>query len=132
MLVLDEDISSKTSHDGDPVTLVLTEDLKVGDVVVAKAGAKAVGEVTAAEKSEMMGKGGELSMRLEYLKVGNEKIHLRGTKAAGGKDSVGGTVGLMMICFVCGMLHHGKESKIQKGTAVHAYVAEDTSLSPTI
>jgi hypothetical protein len=132
MLTLDEDITSKTSQQGDLVTLILTEDLKVGDVIVARTGAKAMGEIISADKSEMMGKGGELSLRLDYLKVGNEKIHLRGNKTAGGKDSVGGMVGLMMICFVCGILHHGKESKILKGTPVHAYVSEDISLPPAI
>lgn len=127
-LAFDEDLSSKTSAAGDQVTLVLTEDIKVGNVVVAKAGAKAVGEITNAEKSEMLGKGGELNMRLDYLKVGTYRIHLRGTQGAGGKDSVGGTIGLMLLCTICGLLHHGKEIKIQKGTALHAYVSDDISL----
>ncbi len=41
-----QDLSSKTATDDDPVNLVLDEDLKVGDVTVAKAGAKALGTVT--------------------------------------------------------------------------------------
>ena len=41
-----QDLSSKTAMDDDPVNLVLGEDLKVGEVTVAKAGAKAVGTVT--------------------------------------------------------------------------------------
>ncbi|HEY2235918.1 MAG TPA: hypothetical protein VGK01_20770 [Candidatus Angelobacter sp.] len=53
-----EAVSSKTATDGDPVNLVLDEDLKVGNVVVAKAGSKAVGTVTHAKKAGMMGKGG--------------------------------------------------------------------------
>ena len=55
-----QDLSSKTSSEGDPVTLTLVDDVKVGDVVVAKAGSKAIGEVTKAEKSGMMGKAGEI------------------------------------------------------------------------
>ena len=35
-----EAVSSKTATDGDPINLVLDEDLKVGNVVVAKAGSK--------------------------------------------------------------------------------------------
>jgi len=127
-LAFDQDLSSKTSAAGDPVALVLTEDIKVGNVVVARAGAKALGEITNAEKSEMLGKGGELNMRLDYLKVGTLRVHLRGTQGAGGKDSVGGTIGLMILCTICGILHHGKEIKIQKGTALHAYVSDDISL----
>jgi hypothetical protein len=131
-LVFDQDLSSKTAADGDLVALVLSEDIKIGGVVVAKAGAKAVGEVSNSEKSEMLGKGGELNIRLDYLKVGSEKVHLRGTKGTGGKDSTGGTIGLMMLCFICGVLHHGKEGKVAKGAALHAYVAEDISLAPAI
>jgi len=40
-LAFAQELSSKTSSEGDPVVLTLTDDLKVGDVVVAKAGAKA-------------------------------------------------------------------------------------------
>ena len=56
-----DDLSSKTANEGDPVNLVLDEDIKVGDVVVAKAGCKATGTITNAKKAGMMGKGGELS-----------------------------------------------------------------------
>ena len=45
-----EAVSSKTATEGDSVNLVLDEDLKVGNVVVAKAGSKAVGTVTHAKK----------------------------------------------------------------------------------
>jgi len=60
-----QDLSSKTATDDDPVNLVLDQDLKIGDVVIAKAGAKAVGTITHAKKAGMMGKAGELNMRLQ-------------------------------------------------------------------
>ena len=41
-----DDLSSKTANEGDPVNLILDEDIKVGDRVVAKAGCKAVGTIT--------------------------------------------------------------------------------------
>jgi hypothetical protein len=131
-LAFDEDLSSKTATEGDPVALVLTEDLKVGDVIVAIAGTKAVGEVTHAARSEMMGKGGELNIRLNYLKVGNARVHLRGTKGGEGNSGMGGAIALSMLVGVFGLLKHGKEIKVQKGTALHAYVAEDISLPPVI
>jgi hypothetical protein len=52
-LVFADDLSSKTAAEGDPVSFTLSEDLKVGDVVVAKAGCKAIGEITNAKKSGM-------------------------------------------------------------------------------
>src|SRR5271163_202252 len=69
-LKFDQDLSSKTATEGDPVNFVLDGDLMVGNVVVAKSGCKAVGEVTQAHKAGMMGKPGELSVRIDYLRVG--------------------------------------------------------------
>src|SRR5260370_26948193 len=69
-----QDLSSKTANDDDPINLVLDEDLKVGDVTVCKAGAKAVGTITHAKKAGMLGKGGELNMRLEYLLVNDTRM----------------------------------------------------------
>jgi biopolymer transport protein ExbD len=40
-----QDLSSKTANDDDPVSLVLDQDIKVGDIVVVKTGAKAVGTI---------------------------------------------------------------------------------------
>lgn len=84
-LAFTEPLSSKTATEGDPIVLVLTDDIKVGDIVVARAGCKAFGEITNAKKSGMMGKAGELSVRLNYLKVGDQKVKLRGTKAKEGE-----------------------------------------------
>lgn len=87
-----QDLSSKTANDDDPVALVLDEDLKVGDVVIAKAGAKAVGTITHAKKAGMMGKAGELNMRLEYMLVGDTRLRLRGSKGKEGEGKVGAAV----------------------------------------
>jgi hypothetical protein len=46
-----QDLSSKTAAEDDRVNFELAEDLKVGDVVVAKAGAKAVGTVSHVKKA---------------------------------------------------------------------------------
>jgi hypothetical protein len=79
-----QDLNSKTANDDDPVSLVLDQDIKIGDVVVVKAGAKAVGTITHAKKAGTMGKAGELNMRLDYLITDTGRLRLRGTK---GKES---------------------------------------------
>src|SRR5437016_14261261 len=66
-LIFADNLSSKTSVVDDKVNFTLDEDLKSGDTIVAKKGTKAVGTVTAAKKAGMMGRGGELSVRLEYI-----------------------------------------------------------------
>src|SRR5665213_1928236 len=127
-LVFDEDISSKTATEGDEVTLILSEDLKVGDVVVAKAGAKAQGEVTNAKKAGMMGKAGELNVRLNYLKVGALKVHLRGTKGKQGESGTTGAIVLTVLFGPIGLIKHGKDIDIKKGNALKAYVSDDINL----
>ena len=57
-----QDLSSKTAAEDNPVNLVLAEDLKIGDVVIAKSGAKAVGTITHMKKAGMMGE----SRRVEH------------------------------------------------------------------
>ena len=123
-------LSSKTAMEGDPVNFVLAEDIKVGDVVVAREGDKAVGEVTHAKKAGMMGKGGELNVRLDYLRVGDTKIKLRGTKGREGDDKVGATVALTVIFGPIGLIKHGKNIDIPEGTPLGGFVGDDINLPP--
>jgi hypothetical protein len=123
-------LSSKSAAEGDPVALTLDEDLKVGDVVVAKAGSKAFGEVYNVKKSGMMGKAGELNVRLDYLKVGDSKIKLRGTKDKEGASGTTGAIVLTVLFGPIGLIKHGKNIDIPQGTPLKAYVADDISLPP--
>ena len=131
-LTFDQDLSSKTAAEGDPVVCVLAEDLKVGDVVVAKAGSKAIGEVTNAKKAGMMGKAGELNIRMDYLKVGDVKVKLRGSK---GKEGASGTTSAIVLTVLfgpIGLIKHGHNIEITKGQAIKVYVGDDASLVPIV
>jgi hypothetical protein len=125
-----QELSSKTASEGDPVNFVLDEDLLVGDVIVAKAGAKAVGTVTNAKKAGMMGKGGELNLRLDRLRAGDSKVRLRGTKGKEGDSKTGTAVALTVLFGPVGLIKHGKEITVKEGTPLAAFVDEDVSLSP--
>ncbi len=113
-----------------PVTLILAEDLTVDSVVVAKAGDKAVGEVSHAKRAGMMGRGGELNIRLDYLKVGDTRVMLRGTRDKTGDDATGTTVALTVFFGPIGLVKHGKEIDIKEGTPLKVFVASDTTLPP--
>ncbi len=125
-----QDLSSKTANDDDPVNLVLDEDLKVGDVTVCKAGSKAVGTVTHAKKAGMMGKGGELNMRLEYILVSDTRMRLRGTKGKEGEGKVGAAVALTVLFGPIGLIKHGKNVEVKQGTPLLAYVDQDFTIPP--
>ena len=127
-LKFDEDLSSKTAQEGDPVNFVLDGDLKVGDVVVAKSGCKAVGEVTQVHKAGMMGKAGELSVRIDYLRVGPTKVHLRGSKGKEGANATTSTVVLTVLFGPIGLIKHGHDIDIKAGSQLKVFVADDTPL----
>lgn len=129
-LVFAAAITSKTAVDDDTVNLTLAEDLKVGDVVVVKKGAPAVATVTNAKKAGMMGRGGELSIRLEYLKSDNQRLHLRGNKGKEGEGRVGATVALTVLFGPIGLIKHGKNVEIAEGTPLTAFVDQDYTLQP--
>lgn len=124
------DLTSKSAVVGDPVELVLDEDLKVDDAVIVAKGARALGTITNAKKSGAFGKGGELNMKLEYLKAGDTKIKLRGLHAKAGDDKVGATVALTVAFGVVGFLKHGKQAEVKAGTPLLAYVNEDAEVPP--
>ncbi len=119
------DISSKTAHEGDPVEFLLDDDLKVADKIVAVKGSHAVATVSDAKKAGMMGKGGELNVQLEYLVVGSNHVHLRGTKGKEGDNKTGATVALTVLFGPIGLIKHGKEVQIAQGTPLKAYIDQD-------
>jgi hypothetical protein len=73
-----------------------------------------------------------LNIRLDHLKVGSAKVHLRGTKGGEGKSGTGGAIALSLLVSPLFLLMHGKQIKVAKGTPLHAYVSDDISLPPAI
>ena len=124
------DLSSKTAHEGDPVEFLLDEDIKVGETVVVAKGAHAVATVSSAKKAGMLGKPGELNVQLQYLVVGSNHVHLRGTKGREGESKTGATVALTVIFGPIGLIKHGKNVDIPAGTPLTAYVDQDIWLPP--
>lgn len=125
-----DDLTSKTATEGDPVNLELAEPLTVGNVVVARPGAKAVGEVSSAKKAGMMGRAGDLSIRLDHLTVGDTRVKLRGSKGKEGEGKEGTAVALTVLFGPIGLIKHGKNVEVKAGTPLTAYVDEDTALPP--
>lgn len=123
-----EDLSSKTATVDDRVNFLLEEDLKVGDVVVAKAGSKAVGSVTHVKKAGMLGKGGELNIRLEYLKTTENRIRLRANKGKEGEGKEGTMILLTVLFGPLGLIKKGKNIEVKAGTPLKAYVDEGIKL----
>jgi hypothetical protein len=123
------DISSKTAHEGDAVEFVLDEDLKVGESVIVPKGAHAVATVSNAKKAGMMGKGGELSVQIQYVIAGSNHVRMRGSKGREGDNKTGATVALTVLFGPIGLIKHGKNVEIPAGTPFTAYVDQDVWLA---
>jgi len=127
-LQFEDALSSGSAVVGDRFTISLAEPLTIAPGVVLPAGLRGVGEVTAAEKKGMMGKGGALSVRVDYLKVGETRIRLRGAQGGAGSNAEGATITLVVLFGPLGLLKHGHDMEIPKGQALKAYVDEDVNL----
>ncbi len=123
-----QDLSSKTATEGDPVNFTDDQDVLAGNTVVVRSGSSAVGEVTRAEKAGHMGKAGQLSVRLNYMKAGDKRVRLRGTKGKEGEGKTGTAVTLTVLFGPLGLLKHGKQVEVKEGSPLTAYVDEDISL----
>lgn len=129
-LQFSQNLSSKTAAEGDPVNLSLAEDLKVGNQVVAKKGSQALATVSHAKKAGMMGKAGELNIRLEYLKASDTRIKLRGSQGREGQGKEGTAVALTVLFGPLGLIKHGKNVEVKEGTPLKVYIDQDTWLPP--
>ncbi len=79
-----------------------------------------------------MGQGGELNIKLDYLRVGETRIHLRGQKGGEGDGAMGATVALTVLFGPLGLLKHGHDMTINKGQELTAYVDQDAILDGNV
>ena len=112
-LKLAQDVNSRTAKQDDPVEFSLSAPVKVGDIVVADIGSRAIGTVVHTAKPNFVGEPGELSVRLKFLKAGKIKVPLRGSTAQSGAFRV---------------VIRGSQAVIKQGTQVKAYVDADTEI----
>ena len=135
VLSLASALNSKSCREGDPVRLTVAGDVKVDNAIVVRAGATAMGHIARVKKSGMMGRGGELSIDLDYMQVNDTVVKLRGSRGKDGQDKTGAVVGLTVAFGLVGFMKHGKQAEIPAGTNVQAYVdraVELPALNPQI
>ncbi len=123
-----EKISSETSAEGDQFAIEVDEDLELDGKVVILAGSKGRGEVVSAKKKGFMGKGGELNMRLNYIRVGDKRVRIVAQRGKAGDDKIGATVALTVLFGPLGLLKRGAETSITPGIVMTAYLDRDVEL----
>lgn len=124
-----DDISSASAAVGDRFTIMSDDGIELANGQTLPAGLVGVGEVTAVKKKGMMGQAGDLSVRLDYLKVGSSRVNLRGSQGGSGNGAVGTTVALTVLFGPIGLLKHGHDAVIHKGQRMKAYVDQDIDVA---
>jgi hypothetical protein len=121
-------LNSKTVVENDPLNFAVAEDLIVNEQVAAKVGAVAIGRVRQAKPARTLGRGGQLALETQYLKVGRVRVPLRGSQARTGGNKKGETVALTVLFGLSGLIKHGSEIEVKEGSLFTAYVDQDTEL----
>jgi len=139
-LKLGQRLSAKTSTINAPVELVLDEDLKAGDVVVAEKGARVIGRVTEGKKDCVNGPcgwrdkrqpGKQVSIELEYAVTPYGKIELRGEEHAKTHRNTGAIVASTAAFGLAGLIvswNTATKTVLEENTPLVATVASDFDL----
>ena len=126
---LEELLSSATAQAGDTFTITTVDQVQLADGTVIPSGYRGKGEVSQAHRREMLGKAGELDIRLDYIRIGDTRVRLRANKSSQGRSNLTTTVVLSLLVTPLFLLVHGHEMVIPRGTPVTGYVDEDATIA---
>jgi hypothetical protein len=125
-LVLMQTISSATHLENDVVQFTVTEDVKVGDVIVIPKGSSATGKVKVSDPKGRWGKSGRLEFAVNQVQASDgSTIRLRAT-AARGEANTSGALPLMLG--LSGAFIKGKDVSFPTGSAWKAFVDGDSEV----
>jgi len=121
------------------VDFEVTEDVKVGDVVVIPKGSAAYGTIVEAQARRRMGRAGKLNVRIEEVRLADgQRARLRAVQANQGQGRQGvmtaAMIGTGILFFPAApvfLFMKGKDVVIAKGTPVASYVEGNTALERT-
>jgi len=129
-LMLLHSLNSKTVVVDDPLNFAMAEDLIVNGKTISKTGVIAIGRVRQAKPARTLGRGGQLALEIQYMKVGRIRVPLRSSQVRSGNDKKGETVALVVLFGLSGLVKHGSEIEVKEGSIFTAYVDQDTELPP--
>jgi hypothetical protein len=137
---LEQSISSATAEEGQQVQLSVTENVKVGDVVVIPQGAPVLGTIVMAQEKRRMGRTGKLDFSIDKVRVADgEFVPLRYTmqRREGGSKGVSTgvmTAGAAVLFWPAApffLLRKGKDVNINKGIVLEVFTDQDHALKGT-
>lgn len=139
-LKLMEPLDSRKVREGTTVSFEVLDDIRVGEALVVAEGAPAWGTIIEAEGGRMLGRGGKLKIRIDYVKaVDNSKIPLRAQAESQGKGrgvttgvAIGTAALLMPIAAPFFLFIKGKHTEIPRGQHFPTFVDGDRMITPRL
>lgn len=126
-----QNVDSRTAVIGDPVELVLHEDLRADGRLVAKNGLRAIARVREGKQSEKKRKPArKLVIELDSLMLGGKPVSITGSFRGKAKTDAGDVVAGGLVFGVSGVLAvlSSRHVTIKEGTVISAYVASDVEV----
>ena len=136
---LDQQLSSATAEEGQPVALVVAEEIKIGDTVVIPEGASVKGTVVQAVPKRRMGRTGKLDFSIDTLLMpdgGKIPLRYQIQKKEGGSHAVRTgviTAGVAVVFWPAApfmLLMKGKDTTYNKGMALDVFTDSKYTLKP--
>jgi hypothetical protein len=128
-LVLTDPLSSATNEVDDPVRFEVTEEVRVGGVVVIAKGSTAVGHVVEVEPKKRLGRAGKLNFTLDHVKaVDGSNLRLRASSTRKGDDKTGTVIVGTVLLSPLFLIMRGKDVSIPQGMAMTAYIDGDRDI----
>ncbi len=125
IVMLDQEISTKTSKAGDKFQVTVLHDVVEGATIVIPKGTTGIGEVTFATNNGGFGKPGILSISLRQLELNGAKVLLDGRYREEGANKNGATAATWFAVGVFSGFIKGKPGVIPKGRELKARTGED-------
>jgi hypothetical protein len=127
-LKLQHSLHSKTVVTDDPLNFLVTDDVIVDGKRLIGTGAVAIGRVRQAKAARTLGRGAQLTLEMQYVKVGRIRVPLRGSQTKAGENKTDETVALVALFGISALVKHGSEIDVKEGSLFTAYVDHDTQL----
>lgn len=131
-LATDSAANSKTAQVGDAISLILNQDVKVGDTVVAPKGSPVQATITQADRAGHAGTPGDIAFEVHSVQVNGIKIPLQGGETLEGADRYKSRYFMLIpaVGVIPALATRGEEAQIKPGMTLTAAVAADTTLHP--
>lgn len=123
------DSNDKTVTEGQKFRLAVTQDVKLGNVVVIPQGSPATGEIIELRRKGMWGKSGRIVARILNVRVGDRVIRLTGKFDDKGTTGTAGVVGSLIVVPFAGFFMTGTSAKVLPGSQVRAFLDEDLRIA---